>query len=207
MKINYCSGQGHILLKNPSLQICGAQSSVFCKCIVACYRCFPFGDLCCVHSRRGPEGVLKQVPLLAECHSCKIRLPLYHFLTNDSALQFYERCHFPVSARCWWCYLSKRIKSLPLSSHHHIVYTILSAFIATSERQVRHYIQTKNFNCADIWQKAQGLHLVRRHMHSCSTKLMLSSRENLYSQKHGLSICVHSVSEKAQYLLLKPTKQ
>lgn len=92
------------------------------------------------HAQYGPEGVLKQVPLLADCHSCEIQLPLYRLLTNDSALVFYDRCHFPISARCWWCYLNTRINPLPLSfCHHHTVYTILSAFLVTSERQVHQF--------------------------------------------------------------------
>lgn len=88
MKMNYCAGQGHILLKNPSLQISSA--------IPACYRYVLLGDICCaIHRVCGPEGVLKQVPLLADCHSCNIQLLLYLLLTNDSGSCVLWQMSFP----------------------------------------------------------------------------------------------------------------
>lgn len=151
-----------------------AQSHALYKCILACYCHFPLGDA--THSR---VALVEEVPLLAECHSCKMQLqPVTSKCLCSCVLgqvSFPNFCHVLIML------FKQKIESsssfLPSSHLMHWTLCLCSHFWDKSV----HLYTEKEFNFLDTGQKAEGLNLMRSFMHCYDMESMLSSREKSVS--------------------------
>lgn len=162
------------------IHLCRFWCSVSCLVQMYFSMLLPFSTWWCHTQQNGPGGVLREAPLLADCHSCKIQLqPITSKHLCSCVLgqvSFPNFCQMQIMI-----FEQKNESSFSFLPSFHRMRCTLCPGSHFWDKSVHLYTE-QEFNFVDTGQKAKSLHLVRSFMHSYGMELMLFSKEKSVSK-------------------------